>query len=72
MECFLTKSPGKNDEDLNWVLEAGHDGRREVNEATQGLDKWAEWQVLTEVPTKYWGDTKVGPTIMGLQLVYKQ
>lgn len=65
MECFLTKSPGKNDENLNWGLEAGHDGYREVNEATQGLDKWAEWEVLTEVLTKYWRDTKVGPTIMG-------
>lgn len=42
MGCFLTRSPGKNDENLSWAVEAREAGFREVNEATQGLVKWAK------------------------------
>lgn len=44
-----------------WV-EAIDDGFSDINEATQGSEKWAEGKALTEAPTKYWGDTEVGPT----------
>lgn len=32
---------------------AGKAGFRDINEATQGLEMWAECEVLTEPPTKY-------------------
>lgn len=48
---------------------AGKAGFRDINEATQGLEMWAECEVLTEPPTKYWEITKVKPTSIVLQLL---